>query len=35
MIKSRRRIWKGYLAWIWEVRNAYQILVGKQKEGDY
>jgi hypothetical protein len=29
MIKSRRMRWAGYVARIWEKRNAYRILVGK------
>jgi hypothetical protein len=29
MIKSRRMIWAGHIARMWEKRNAYRILVGK------
>jgi hypothetical protein len=29
MIKSRRMRWAGYVARMWENRNAYGILVGK------
>jgi hypothetical protein len=29
MIKSRRMRWEGNVAWMWEARNAYRILVGK------
>jgi hypothetical protein len=29
IIKSRRMIWAGYVARMWEKRNAYRILVGK------
>jgi hypothetical protein len=29
MIKPRRMRWAGHVARIWEMRNAYRILVGK------
>jgi hypothetical protein len=29
MITSRRMIWAGHVARMWERRNAYRILVGK------
>jgi hypothetical protein len=32
MIKSRRMMWAGHVARMWEKRNAYRILVGKPEE---
>jgi hypothetical protein len=29
MIKSRRMIWAGHVAYIGEMRNVYKILIGK------
>jgi hypothetical protein len=35
MIKSRRMRWAGHVARMGEKRNAYRLLVGKQKERDH
>jgi hypothetical protein len=35
MIKSRRMRWRGHVARVGENRNAYRILVGRQKERDH
>jgi hypothetical protein len=35
MIKSRRMRWAGHLARIGEEKNAYRMLVKKQKERDH
>jgi hypothetical protein len=35
MIKSRRMGWAGHVARMGEKRNAYGILVGRQKERDH
>jgi hypothetical protein len=35
MIKSRRVIWVGHVARMWEKLNAYKILVENQKERDH
>jgi hypothetical protein len=32
MIKSRRMRWAGHVARMGEMRNAYRILVGKEKD---
>jgi hypothetical protein len=29
MIKSRRMIWRGYVACIGEKKNTYRVLIGK------
>jgi hypothetical protein len=35
MIKSRRMRWAGHVARMGAKRNAYRILAGNPKEGDY
>jgi hypothetical protein len=35
IIKARRKRWEGYVARIGEKRNAYRLLVGKQREGGH
>jgi hypothetical protein len=35
MMKSRRMRWAGHVARMGETRNAYRILVEKQKERDH
>jgi hypothetical protein len=33
--KSRRMSWKGHVAWMGEMGNAYRILVGKSERRDH
>jgi hypothetical protein len=35
MIKSRRMRWAGHVTRMGEKKNAYRILVGRQKERDH
>jgi hypothetical protein len=35
MIKSRMMKWAGHVAQMREKKNAYRILIGKQKERDH
>jgi hypothetical protein len=35
VMKSRRMRWKGHVAWTGDMRNVYNILVGKLKETDH
>jgi hypothetical protein len=35
MIKSRRMRWAGHIAHVGEKKNAYRILMGRQKEKDH